>query len=59
MLNTSFNFYQRFSSHIYIVKLNHTNKFCLPNSSFQSDPAYIIADINSRLFYLLFHNNSF
>ena len=55
MLDSSFNFYQCFSGHIYIAKLNHSDEFCLFNSFFQPDLAYIRTNAVPRLFYLLFH----
>lgn len=56
MLNSSLDFDQRLSGHVHIVKLNHSYKFGLFDSFSQSDPADVDADIDSRLFYLLFHN---
>ena len=55
MLNPPFYFYQRFSGHTDIAKLNHPDKFRLFDSFFQPDLTYIRADVDPRLFYLLFH----
>ena len=55
MLDSSFDFYQRFPCHIQALELEHTDKFSLSNSFFFSDAADIPANVNTSLLDFLFH----